>query len=274
MSNGLRVLHLGRNNLTGKISDTFPSDCSLQTLNVNKNLLEGLVPKSLANCTNLEVLDIGNNQIHDVFPCYLKGISNLRVLVLQSNKFYGYVGCGGPNVTWPMLQIVDLASNNFSGKISIKTLPNSKAMMVDNEAQSELNDLHFEESYIHDLDPITSFIIKDYYQDMVLFSWNKGLYGCPLKTKCAYAEPRSSPPTSEDNDSNSWPLIDWNYISLELGFVFGLGMIIWPLVFCKRWRIQYCKHVDDILFRIFPQLYLGGKQYRGIRAHRNVGRRQ
>ncbi|KAL4655042.1 hypothetical protein ACB092_01G422600 [Castanea dentata] len=391
MSNGLRVLHLGRNNLTGKISDTFPSDCSLQTLNVNKNLLEGLVPKSLANCTNLEVLDIGNNQIHDVFPCYLKGLSNLRVLVLQSNKFYGYVGCGGPNVTWPMLQIVDLASNNFSGKISINTLPNSKAMMVDNEAQSELNVLHFEESYIHYLDPITSFIVKDYYQDVITitikgqvielvkiltifssidiscnslegpipeeigilkslhilnlshnaftgrippslgklsqlesldlssnkligeipvqladgliflsvlnlsfnqlvgpipyikqfatflessFEGNKGLYGCPLKTKCAFAEPRSSPPTSEDNDSNSWPLIDWNYLSLELGFVFGLGMIIWPLVFCKRWRIQYCKHVDDILFRIFPQLYLGGKQYRGIRAHRNVGRRQ
>ena len=155
MSKSLCVLNLRRNNLTGKISDTFPSDCSLQTLNVNKNLLEGVIPKSLANCTHLEVLDIGNNQIHDSFPCHLKGMSNLRVLVLQSNKFYGSVGCGGPNVTWPMLQIVDLASNNFSGKLSIKALANSDAMMVDNEAQSELNYLHFQDYELYYLDEIT-----------------------------------------------------------------------------------------------------------------------
>ena len=132
MSRSLRVLNIRRNNFTGKISDTFPSDCSLRTLNVNKNLL-GVVPRSLTNCTNLDVLDIGNNRIHDVFPCYLKGISNLRIPVLQSNNFYGSVGCEGPNVTWSMLEIVDLSSNNFSGTLSIKALANSKAMMVDNE---------------------------------------------------------------------------------------------------------------------------------------------
>ena len=85
-----------------------------------------MVPRSLTNCTNLEVLDTGNNRIHDVFPCYLKGISNLHILVLQSNNFYGSVGCGGPNVTWLMLEIVDLFSNNFSGTLSIKALANSK----------------------------------------------------------------------------------------------------------------------------------------------------
>ena len=153
----LRVLNLRRNNLIGKISDTFPSNCSLQTLNVNKNLLEGMLPKSLANCINLEVLAIGNNQIHDVFPCYLKGILNLRALVLQLNKFYGSIGCGWPNVTWPMLQIVDLASNNFSGKLSIKAMATSKAMMVDDEAQSKLNFLHSENRGMH----------YGYYQDVI-----------------------------------------------------------------------------------------------------------
>uniref|UniRef100_A0A2N9HDV1 Leucine-rich repeat-containing N-terminal plant-type domain-containing protein n=1 Tax=Fagus sylvatica TaxID=28930 RepID=A0A2N9HDV1_FAGSY len=113
------VLKLNRNNLIGKISDTFPADCSLIALNLNGNLLEGVVPKSLSNCTSLEVLDIGNNQIQDAFPCYLKNISTLRILILRSNKFYGSVGCGRQNVTWPMLQIVDLASNNFSDAITV-----------------------------------------------------------------------------------------------------------------------------------------------------------
>ncbi|KAL4606297.1 hypothetical protein ACB092_09G092700 [Castanea dentata] len=388
LSSSLRVLNLRKNNLTGKLSDIFPGDCSLQTLNVNKNLLEGVVPKSLANCRNLEVLDIGNNQIHDVFPYYLKGISKLRALVLQSNKFYGSVGCGGPNVTWPILQIVDLSSNNFSGTLSIKSLANSKAMMVDNEAPSELNYLRFEESSFLFLRFEIPLFINDYYLDVITitikgqvielvkiltiftsidlscnnfegpipeelgvlkslhilnlshnaftgrippslgklsqlesldlssnklsgeipmqladnltflsvlnlsfnqlvgpipyikqfatfsetsYEGNKGLCGSPLKTTRTSPKPSSPPPTFQDSNSNSRPLIDWNFLSVELGFVFGFGMVIWPIMFCKRWRIRYCKHVDDILFRIFPQLYLGGKQYRGIRAHGNAG---
>ena len=105
---------------------------------------------------------------------------------------------------------------------------------------------------------------------------NKELCGFPLTTPSATPKSKgtsSPPPTFEDSNSNSRPLIDWNFLSVELGFVFGLGMVIWPIMFCKRWRIRYCKHVDDILFRVFPQLYLGGKQYRGIRALGNAGRR-
>ncbi|KAL4606290.1 hypothetical protein ACB092_09G092000, partial [Castanea dentata] len=363
MSNNLlRVLNLGRNKLTGKISDTFPSNCSLQTLNVNTNLLEGVVPKSLANCTNLEVLDIGNNKIHDSFPCHLKGMSNLHVLVLRSNKFYGSVGCGGSNVAWPILQIVDLAFNNFSGRLSIKSLAHSQLMMVDNEAQSGPNYLHIEireyydrNYYYQDVitvtikgqiielvkiltvftsidlssnnfegpipeeigvlkslhilnlshnsftgqippslgklsqlesldlssnklsgeipvqlaDSLTFLAVLNlsfnqlvgpipYIKQFATFSEtsyeaNKGLYGCPLKTTCTSPKPSSPPPTFEENNSNSRPLIDWSFLSVELGFVFGFGMVIWPIMFCKRWRIRYCKHVDDILFRIFPQ---------------------
>ena len=40
-----------------------------------------------------------------------------------------------PNATRPIIQV--LASNNFSGKLSIKALANSKSLMVDNEAQSK-----------------------------------------------------------------------------------------------------------------------------------------
>nr|XP_023919908.1 receptor-like protein Cf-9 [Quercus suber] len=371
-SNNLKVLNLRRNKLTGKISDTFPSNCSLQTLNVNTNLLEGVVPKSLANCTNLEVLDIGNNKIHDSFPCHLKGMSNLQVLVLHSNKFYGSVGCGGSNVTWPILQIVDLASNNFSGRLSIKSLANSKLMMADNKAQSGLNYLQFEHrvyisvtikgQIIESVKILTTFTSIDissnnfegpipeeigvlkslhilnlshnsftgqippslgnssqlesldlssnklsgeipvqladsltflavlnlsfnqlvgpipYIKQFATFSetsyeGNKGLCGSPLKTTCTSPKPSSPPPTFQDSNSNSRPSIDWNFLSVELGFVFGFGMVIWPIMFCKWWRIRYCKHIDDIFFRIFPQLYLGGKQYRGIRAHGNAGRR-
>ncbi|XP_022744362.1 receptor-like protein 12 [Durio zibethinus] len=140
----LRVLNLRRNNLNGVIPDTFPQGCGLQTLDLNRNLLQGKVPKSLANCKMLEVLDLGNNQINDTFPCHLKSISTLRVLVLRANKFYGNIHCLGKKSPWQMLQIVDLASNGFSGRLHETCLLTWEAMQADeDEAQSKLKHLHF-----------------------------------------------------------------------------------------------------------------------------------
>ncbi|XP_062166766.1 receptor like protein 22-like [Alnus glutinosa] len=142
ISGTLGVLNLRRNELNGPIPDSFPGDCDLQTLNLNGNKIVGQLPKSLANCTKLEVVDIGNNHIKDIFPCHLKKSSMLRVLVLRSNKFGGRIDCSESNAIWPMLQIVDIASNNFTGTLpKIYSWP---AMMDDeNEAQSKLNHLQF-----------------------------------------------------------------------------------------------------------------------------------
>jgi Leucine-rich repeat (LRR) protein len=137
----LGVLNLRSNNL----SDVFRSNCALRTLDLNESQLEGKLPKSLTKCKKLEVLDIGNNYIKDTFPCYLKNKIMLRVLVLRSNEFYGPVSCPGPNATWPKLQIIDLASNNFTGRLPTKYFSNWRAMVADvNNAQSELIHHKFE----------------------------------------------------------------------------------------------------------------------------------
>ncbi|BBH06298.1 receptor like protein 27 [Prunus dulcis] len=165
MSGTLAVLNLRRNNLVGAIPESFPGHCSLKTLDLNGNQIEGQFPKSLANCTMLEVLNLGNNQIADTFPCLLKNISTLRVLVLRSNKFYGRLGCPKTHGNWSMLQIVDIALNNFSGEIRGKCLRTWGAMTGDeDDDQSKLNHLRFE------LQKFTGI----YYQDSVTVT-NKGL---------------------------------------------------------------------------------------------------
>ncbi|CAL9002861.1 unnamed protein product [Prunus brigantina] len=165
ISGTLAVLNLRRNNLSGTVPDKFPEHCSLKTLDLNGNQIGGQFPKSLANCTMLEVLNLGNNQIADTFPCMLKSISTLRVLVLRSNKFYEHTGCLNTNETWPMLQIVDIAHNNFSGEIPGRCLTTWQAMMGDeNDAQSKLKQFRFE---------VLKFT-EVYYQDTVTVT-NKGL---------------------------------------------------------------------------------------------------
>ncbi|MED6156142.1 hypothetical protein PIB30_011872 [Stylosanthes scabra] len=142
-SSSLRVLSLAGNELVGHVPDTFSPSCGLRFLDLNGNLLDGTIPKSLTNCQNLQVLNLRNNQLYDSFPCFLKNISTLRVMILRSNKFYGNVGC--PNTignNWEMIQIVDLASNNFSGMLPSSLLQSWKALIQD-EDRSRFGHLSF-----------------------------------------------------------------------------------------------------------------------------------
>ncbi|KAL4351792.1 hypothetical protein GQ457_06G005740 [Hibiscus cannabinus] len=373
MSMSLGVLNLKQNNLSGIISDTFPENCGLQTLDLNQNRLGGKVPKSLANCRMLEELDLGNNHIDDTFPCHLKSTSELRVLVLRSNNFRGDVKCRGNNVTWPMLQIIDLASNSFSGKLPQGLLMTWNTMKGDKvEPYSEqlryqvllFNDIYFQDSVkvtvkglelelvkirtfftsidlssnkfegpipevigdfkaLHFLNlsnnaltgPVPSFLgnlpqlealdlsnnhlagqiplqlanlnflsflnlsnneltgriplgtqIQSFTE--ASFKNNEGLCGLPLKVQC------ESPPTPKDDQLNpgTGKHIDWNFISVELGFVFGIGAVILPLVFCKRWRIWYYKRTDSVVHKFFPKLDPRNRNY-GTISRWTPGRR-
>ncbi|PRQ44334.1 putative leucine-rich repeat domain, L domain-containing protein [Rosa chinensis] len=134
----LSVIDLGRNNLSGTIPDNFLNSCELQTLDLSNNQIQGWFPKSLVNCSRLKVLNIGNNNISDTFPCMLMSISTLHVLVLQSNKFYGSIGCPKTNDTWPVLQIIDLAHNNFNGDM-LGRMSLSWQAMVSNDDDSPTN---------------------------------------------------------------------------------------------------------------------------------------
>ncbi|KAM7477851.1 hypothetical protein LguiA_026064 [Lonicera macranthoides] len=161
MSKTLGVLNLGKNHLSGNLSGTFKKNCRLQTLDLHDNQLEGKVPDSISNCTWLEVLNLGNNQINDTFPCFLNNSTNLRVLVLRSNIFHGGIKCPGVNKSWPpSLQIIDIASNNFSGALTPKYFLKWKAMMDDLEPEVKHLQFHLPGNF--------------YYQDTVTVR-NKGL---------------------------------------------------------------------------------------------------
>ncbi|KAK4487237.1 hypothetical protein RD792_006557 [Penstemon davidsonii] len=133
----LRVLNLGRNNISGDIPDTISANCGLQTLDLSKNNLEGRIPTSLANCKSLEVMNVGNNYINDGFPCMMKNSSTLRVLVLRSNKFHGDIRCPGVDQSWPNLQIIDIAFNSFSGNLFPISIESWKGMTLNNQRSKD-----------------------------------------------------------------------------------------------------------------------------------------
>ncbi|KAK8714017.1 hypothetical protein V6N13_149219 [Hibiscus sabdariffa] len=237
------VLNLSGNNLSGELPDAFPSNCSIQTLDVNGNALQGKIPESLANCKSLEVLNLGNNHINDIFPSHLKSIASLRILVLRSNEFHGKISCPANKVPWPKLQIVDIADNRFSGTLPNKCLKTWEVMMTDEgEARLNVGYLQFQVLRLSGL----------YYQDGITVT-NKGLRGLPT-------------------NSRTGNHVDWNFISVEIGFVSGIGAVIFPLMFCKRWRMRYYKRTDRVVYKFFPKLDPRNRNRRTI-SHWTPGRR-
>jgi len=361
----LWVLNLRKNNLMGPVPDAFPAASSLRTLDLNDNKLDGKIPKSLSNCTSLQVLDLGNNKIKDVFPCLLKNISTLRVLVLRENNLYGHIGCPNTNATWRVLQIVDLAINNFSGKLPQTFLTSWKAMMSE-ENQDESKVKNFRYEYLQTV--IFGYYNPTYYPDSVTvtikgkrmdlvkiltvfisidFSSNhfqgeipkelfdfKSLYALNLSNNSFSGKipqsignlkelesldlsnnslegniptelatlsflsvldlsfnhlfgriptgtqiqsfPASSfegndglygPPLTEKLDGRDHQTlvssIDWNFMCVELGLIFGHGIMFGPVLFWKKWRTWYWQLIHKILCWIFPQLYFEYATKRG-----------
>ncbi|XP_047060858.1 receptor like protein 27-like [Lolium rigidum] len=130
------LLDYSKNSFSSIIPDF---GCMLQTIDINSNRIEGKIPRSLSNCRSLEILDIGSNGIHDCFPYWLGKMSNLRILILRSNQFYGSIQ--GPtefdanSKHFSGLQIIDLASNNFSGSLNSKWFDRLETMMTNSSGE-------------------------------------------------------------------------------------------------------------------------------------------
>ncbi|KAK6144706.1 hypothetical protein DH2020_021526 [Rehmannia glutinosa] len=365
-------LSLANNSLTGAIPLSLCNAGYLQVLDLSFNNLSGVgkLPLSLEKCKSLEVMNVGNNNIVDSFPCMLS--PSLRVLVLRSNRFHGELRC---LKSWPNLQIVDIAYNNFSGHLYPESFSSWRAMMLNDDAELRRNHLRFKflplnnfffqdevtltikglelklvkilgdfasvdfscnnfqgeipdaigalsSLYLLNLsyNTLTGLIPKSFgnltqlgsldlsmnqltgvipmelagltFLSVLNLSYNKlfgqipngpqfqtfpsasfegntGLCGFPANISCSI--------TDENEDVSPPKLghemeIEWDYISAALGYVVGLGSIIWLLLCCQSVRQKYFEHVDQVLVKIFYRQ--DRKQRRGGRVLRNQVRRQ
>lgn len=155
----LTVLNLQGNNFDSISSYAIASN--LLSLKISDNKVEGKLPRSLANCSKLEVLDLGGNMIRDTFPLWLEKLPVLKILVLQANKFYGPIGNRGTATTWPMLHVMDLSSNEFTGNLLKEFVQSLVGMQLTSNNESRAR-------YVGD-----NYNINGYYKESVTIT-NKG----------------------------------------------------------------------------------------------------
>ncbi|KAL6133792.1 hypothetical protein ACLB2K_066025 [Fragaria x ananassa] len=182
-------------------------------------------------------IDFSANKFNGTIPKEIGQLRSLYVLNLSSNAFTGEIPSSFGNMR--TIESLDLSQNHLSGQIPHQ-LANLTFLSYLNVSNNELTG-RIPTSTQFSTFPNTS------------FQGNKGLWGPPLTEDIPAVMP---PPTLDGSSSNQNPgdEIDWDIISVEIGFTCGFGIVIGSLLFCKRWREWYYRAMCNILFKIFPQL--------------------
>ncbi|KAL8096909.1 hypothetical protein AgCh_030117 [Apium graveolens] len=130
LANSLEALVLQDNNFSGTVPQIYPKECNLKVMDLSRNQLTGVVPKSLSNCKMLKILDLSNNRMKQTFPTWLGSLLQLQVLLLHSNMFHGAIGSPRIPSEFPMLCIINLSHNSFSGALPVDYIQTWNAMKV------------------------------------------------------------------------------------------------------------------------------------------------
>ncbi|KAK2432770.1 receptor protein [Trifolium repens] len=135
----LPKLNLADNNFNSLIPSGFRKLEKLRYLNLSYASFIGKIPIEISQLTIARNVLISNNNIVIEEYIYTSCPS------LAQNKFCGPIECPATDDTWHMLQIIDLAFNNFSGKLPGKIFTRWEAMMSDNDqTESKINHIQFQ----------------------------------------------------------------------------------------------------------------------------------
>jgi hypothetical protein len=188
--------------------------------------------------TIFTTIDFSSNHFEGQIPEDIMDLKALIVLNLSNNAFSNEIPSTIGNLK--QLESLDLSNNILVGEIPMQLA-----------SLSFLSYLNL--SFNHLVGKIPTGTQLQSFQASS-FEGNYGLYGPPLT---------ETPNGTRPDELHPQPAcgrlacsIEWSFLSVELGFVFGIGVIIGPIMFWKQWRVRYWKLVDKILCWMFSRMYL------------------
>ncbi|KAL0370876.1 UNVERIFIED_CONTAM: Receptor-like protein 18 [Sesamum angustifolium] len=164
--------------------------------------------------TTFTVIDFSCNNFQGEIPDAIGDLSSLQVLNLSHNTFAGTIPKSLGNLT--QLGSLDLSTNQLTGEIP-KELTCLTFLEALNLSNNQL------------IGPIPS---GPQFQTFSTnsFQGNTGLCGFPLNISCRHTDENDNvPPTNPYRKDEA---INWDYVSVAVGYVVGLGSILWLLFFC------------------------------------------
>lgn len=208
---GLQVLDLSSNGLSGEIPANIGVLSSLHSLNLSMNQLSGTIPARIGDLKSMYVLDLSNNRLNGSIPSEIEGAVSLKELRLQKNHLSGKIPIqvekcstltslilSQNNLSGPIpaaianlknLQYVDLSLNELSGNLP-KELTNLSQLVSFNVSHNHLQGELPVGGFFNSISPSS-------------VSGNPSLCGSVVSRSCPAVHPK--PLVLNPNSSNSSP---------------------------------------------------------------------
>jgi Leucine-rich repeat (LRR) protein len=154
-------------------------------------------------------VDMSNNYLEGPIPDDLMQFKALNGLNLSHNSFLGHIPSSVGNLK--NLESMDLSNNSLNGHIP--------------QELSSLNFLEYINISFNHLEGKIPLGTQIQSFDADSFKGNEGLCGPPLTNICGYALSAYETPHSH-NES----LMECSFLSIELGFIFGFGVFVLPII--------------------------------------------
>ncbi|XP_059650387.1 receptor kinase-like protein Xa21 [Cornus florida] len=224
---------------------------NLSYIDLSHNHLTGTVPSThFEGLLNLVMINLSQNSLNGSIPSSLLELPSLKKIYLEFNQFDGQVD-EFSNASSSLLEVINLSSNNLQGATSLGNLKKLESLDLSRNKLTGMIPTQLASlTFLSVLNVSYNLLVGriptgSQFQTFseASFLGNPGLCGFALNTSCSDSKVA---PNFEDGHSTSESEV---YLSAALGFIVGLGIIIWPLVFCRRWRRWYYKHVDRVFLR-------------------------
>ncbi|KAL2336493.1 hypothetical protein Fmac_010939 [Flemingia macrophylla] len=128
---GLVVLQLSLNHLTGKLPHSIGQFSSLATLYLSSNSLSGPIPESIGNLSNLHHLNLKGNMMNGEIPESIGQLAHLHILNLLHNNWGGIMtNIHFHNLTHQFKFSISSKPNSFAIKVTQDWIPPFKKLDV------------------------------------------------------------------------------------------------------------------------------------------------
>ncbi|XP_057797762.1 receptor-like protein 6 [Salvia miltiorrhiza] len=277
----LQYLDLNNNSLQGRIPKSLQNCRCLELLNVGNNNINDTFPCMLSS--TLRGLVLSSNQFHGEVTCHTTW-PRLQIVDISSNNFSGSLESINFS-TWSSMLLKDingyyplsisltikghfetydltsLHQLNFSHNALDGSIPKSFGQL------RSLESLDLSGNRLTGLIPVElagltflSFLNLSYnklvgkipngrqFQTFSAdsFKENPGLCGFNVNISCSGSDGSDHLwPQEYENGEDQKSEIEWEYVSAALGYVVGLGIIVWLLLFCRSFKERYFEKIEE-----------------------------
>ncbi|EEE52285.1 hypothetical protein OsJ_34275 [Oryza sativa Japonica Group] len=206
------------------------------TIDLSSNLLTGVIPEDITYLHRLINLNLSSNYLSGKIPYSIRDMQSLESLDLSKNMLYGEIPQSLSDLS--SLSFLNLSYNNLMGRIPLGT---------------QLGTL--------------------YDQNHHLYDGNDGLCGPPLPKSCYKSD--ASEQGHLMRSKQGFDIGPFS-IGVAMGFMAGLWIVFYALLFMKTWRVAYFCLLDKVydessVLNVVEQLqYLKKNENRACRAGTEV----